>query len=553
MNQLGKRGFFLLATMGSCASLNVNAQEPSELAPVKIAVEAEVSAEEGGPGKLPQEEEAPNVEETTDVEEVPEVEEVSAAVEGPTEADPAVLSEVLEEEIIVPLIEVDPLVLDDPYWTPEVTPIDLESLDEEIPIEDLLEEEEPEDEEIRPRATASTLANPTYRQPGTLPGNSAYTFNGQPTGFDNAAVFLPPGNSNGELLKGFNASVNLTGTYNSNITQATGTPADPISGDFILGFGGTVSYLSTARFWTFGGNYSASYNQYLDNTNFSGFNQSAGLVANYKGSKLTATLNTGFSAGQGANRNFASSTVVDTITINSNLSARYAYSAKTSITANAGYGFTTASGGNFDDTSNLSLGMAALWKYSALTEFGPGIRYTANFGGSSERTSIGPTLNVNYTLSSKVSLNSRVGLDFTSFSNGGSSDPTTSALIGLNYNPSRLWGMDLSLFRDSRADASASGAFTQVTALRLGYTRKIRRASLNLGVSYEVSTTENSSSVAGGGRPDRDFFSLDASLGMAIFRNTTQASIFYRYSDQSAGATESFDSSQLGFSLSRSF
>ena len=499
----------------------------------------------------------------TAVDETAVVEKVDVPADGAGEAsEEAVVGAIIplepiaplsdqDKDVVLPFVELDPAMPNDPYWTPELVAAELPPLDE-IPLDESpLEEEIAEDEETQ---SSPLLYNPVFRAPGSAPGNAAYTFDGRPTGFNNAPVFLPPPDSGGKLLKGFNFSTNLTGTYNSNVTQATGRAGDPVDGDFIIGIGGTVSYLSTARLWTFGGNYSGSYDQYLENEDFSGFNQSAGLVANYNGAKLSASLNTGFSLGRGGNRNFAASSFVEQISINNNLSARYAYSAKTSITADAGYSFTTASGGNFSDTNSFNLGLAALWKYSPLTEFGPGIRYTANSGGgNNDRTSLGPTLNLNYKLSTKVSLNSRVGLDFTSFSDGGSSDPTTSALIGLNYNASSLWGMNLSLYRDAQADASVANTFTEVTSLRIGYNRKIRRATFDLGVGYEVSTSENPSNVPGGSRPDRDYFTFDTSLGMAIFRNTTQASIFYRYSDQSGGAGDSFDSSQVGFSLSRGF
>ncbi len=531
----------LLAALGALAFgfIHATAQEPPGPDP------------DTGIGLKPIEEKsempADGVEEPAPVNEVP----ASETLQEPTPAVP-----VAEENAVLPLIEPDPSVGVDPYWTPELAPVSLPLSGEDSLVEfasDDLSAEAPATEEEE-TAASPFATNSVFRDPGTGAGNAAYTFDGRPTGFNNAPVIVPSGKSAGKRFKGFDFSTNLTGTYNSNVTQASDRPGDPVTGDFILGLGGTVSYLSSARVWTFGGNYSGSYDQYFDNGDFSGFNQSGGLVANYDGGKLSATFNTGLTFGRGGNRNYVSSSFVEQLDINSNLSVRYAYSAKTSVTADAGYSFTTASGGNFNDTSSSNLGFSALWKYSPLTEFGPGIRYTGNYGGgNNDRTTIGPTLTLNYKLSSKVSLNSKIGLDFADYSNGGSADATSSALIGLNYNASSLWGMNLSLYRDARADASVPGAFTEVTSLRLGYNRKIRRATFGLGLGYEVSTTENSSSVIGGGRPDRDYFTFDTSLGMAVFRNTTQASVFYRYSDQSAGAIESFDSSQVGFSLSRGF
>jgi hypothetical protein len=40
---------------------------------------------------------------------------------------------------------------------------------------------------------------------------------------------------------------------------------------------------------------------------------------------------------------------------------------------------------------------------------------------------------------------------------------------------------------------------------------------------------------------------------MPVFANTTSASVFMRYSDQNGATGETWDSFQIGFSLSRSF
>lgn len=375
-----------------------------------------------------------------------------------------------------------------------------------------------------------------------------------PSGFD-----LGPGTALGTsalgdlILDGLSFATTFSGVYNSNVNQSPGPPLAPVEDDFIATLGASVNYLSTAPHFTFGGNYRASYDSYFSNSDLSGFNQGAGLVANYKGGKLTATLGLGIDFDRGSNRNYASS-FVERTNISSSLSARYRLSAKTSLAGNIGQTYTTASG-DFSDTESFDAGASALWQYSPLTEFGPGIRYTYRTGsGSSQpgRSSIGPTLNVNYKLSTKVGLTSRVGVDFASYDDGGSADPTFSSSVGLNYRASSLWGMNLSLYRDVQADPSVAGAFSQVTALRVGYNRKIRRVTWNLGMGYETTTTERPGG-AGRGAPDRNYFTVDSSLGMALFSNTTSASIFLRYSDQSAGRTQSWDSFQPGFSISRSF
>ncbi len=358
----------------------------------------------------------------------------------------------------------------------------------------------------------------------------------------------------GGLLEGFTLATTLSGTYQSNVTQSAGQPGAPIVDDFILGVGGSLAYQSKATEWTFGGHYQGSYNSYFNNPDLSSYNQSGGIRVNYSGGKLNAAFTTGITSGSGSNRYYGTSSFIEQISISNGLSARYRLSPKTALAADVSQSFTTASGGSYHDTSSLGLGTSALWKYSPLTELGLGLRYTRNSGGGQlDRTTIGPTLTVNYKLSNKVSLNSRVGLDFVSYSDGRSADSSLSTSIALDYRASKLWGMDLSLYRDAQADPTRADTFTQITSLRLGYHRKIRRATLNLGVGYETNSTADSSNSSADTRPNRDCLSLDAALGMALFSNTTMAGLFLRYNDQSGGARESFDSTTVGFSLSRTF
>ncbi|MES2922369.1 MAG: outer membrane beta-barrel protein [Verrucomicrobiota bacterium] len=356
-----------------------------------------------------------------------------------------------------------------------------------------------------------------------------------------------------KIFDGFTLSTSLSGTYDSNVARSPGPPAAPIEDDFILTLGGRVDYLSKSSEWTFGGGYRGSYNEYFNQSEYSGYNQGAGVLANYEGGKVSASITAGVSLDRGSNQNYSSAFVTQT-SFTTNLTARYRISPKTSLQGDMSQNYTTADESDYSDTQNFAIGGSALWKYSPLTELGPGLRYT-HVSGSSQtgRNSIGPTLTVNYKLSSKVALNSRVGMDFASYEDGGTADPSMSAAIGLNYDASKLWGMNFSLYRDTQADPSLAGAFTEVTSLRLGYRRKVRRATLNLGIGYDANRSQRPADGAGGGGDDRDFFTTDGSLGMAVLSNTSFASVFFRYGDQSASDTDTWRSFQTGFGISRSF
>jgi hypothetical protein len=374
-----------------------------------------------------------------------------------------------------------------------------------------------------------------------------------PSGFSGGAVSYPVGGGLGEsILEGFSLAAMMTGRFDSNITQSPGEPIAPILDDFILSAGANLGYLSKAADWTFGGNYRGSYDSYFSNSDYSGYTQGAGAVVNYNGARLDVTGNVGADLNRGANRYYSTGFVEQT-SVRSSVTARYHLSPKTSLQGNIGQSFTTTSGEGAHDTQSFDFGASALWKYSPLTEFGPGIRYTLRTGSSQlDRTSIGPTVTLNYKLSKKVTLNSRVGVDFASYEDGSTADPMISASIGMNYRASKLWGMNFSLYRDSQADQSTPGAFTEITAVRVGFNRKLHRAMLNLGLNYETNSTQypGSNDVT----RQRDYFSLDGSLGMAVLSNTTYVSLFMRYGDQSGDSTnDSWNSFQTGFSINRSF
>ncbi len=379
-----------------------------------------------------------------------------------------------------------------------------------------------------------------------------------PSGFSTPAVASGSSGDSGmaggvgeTIFRGFTLVTSLSGIYDTNVTQSPGGTVAPVRDDFILSLGGVLSYMSKAPTVTFGGSYRGSYNQYFSESDYSGYNQGATGVVNYSGGRVTASFTAGIDYDEGSNRNYASAFVRRT-NVTTQMTGAYRFSKKTSIRGNLGYGYSTTSGGNFSDTDSFDAGVSALWKYSPLTELGPGLRYTYRSGSSQTgRSSIGPTLHLNYQLSTKVSLTSRFGVDFASYDDGGSVDPTFSTSVGLDYQASRLWGMNVSLYRDTQADPSIAGSFTEITSMRVGYHRKVRRAMWQVGVGFDTNRSESPNGASS--RGDRDYFTADTSVGMAILSNTTFARVFLRYADQSGQERNSWDSVQTGFSLSRSF
>ncbi|GAA5117618.1 hypothetical protein GCM10023212_06710 [Luteolibacter yonseiensis] len=357
----------------------------------------------------------------------------------------------------------------------------------------------------------------------------------------------------GTLLDGVKLTASLSAMYDSNIDQRAAAPGESERDDFILGLGGNVKYLSKSTDWTFGANYRGYLRQYVEQTDSSGYDQSAGAVVQYEGGRISASLDAKVSYDEGSNRNY-NSAVVEEVDYGIGLTTRYKLSSKTTVEGKINQSYSTTIGDEFGDTEALDLGVSALWRYSPLTEWGPGLRYTFRSGSSQvDRNTIGPTIKVDYKLSTKVSLDSQMGVDFTSY-DGKSGDPSFAAALGLKYKASKLWDMSLAIVQDTEADPSNAGAFTEVTSLRLGYTRKIRRAELGLGVSYSANRAELPDEVTTTSEgEDRDYYSVDGKIGMLIFAETTAAELFLRYSEQSSNLADTWDAVQVGVRLSRSF
>ncbi|MBK1883046.1 outer membrane beta-barrel protein [Luteolibacter pohnpeiensis] len=342
-------------------------------------------------------------------------------------------------------------------------------------------------------------------------------------------------------------------TYDSNVTQGSGKSDSPKEDDFIVSPGAAISYIRQGTQWIAGANYGGSYDEYGDHSKYSGLNHKLAAFGGYRGGKLIATLKTSVSTSRGNNRLYGD--FVEQTLYNTTFIGRYNISPKTSLVGDAAYSSAVAKQSNYNDISSFDFGLAALWHYSPLTDFGPGIRYTLRSSENQEdRTSIGPTLNLNYQLSSKVTLRSRVGVDFVSYEDSGSGDPAFSSSIGLKYQASPLWAMSLSYYRDTQANPSSTGSFSEINSFQVAYSRKILRGKWNLSVGYETRATENGETVTSSIGRDYDYFTIDTSFTYPFFGDSMDLTGSIRYRDLGAkGDGNSWDGVQTGIGLSYRF
>ena len=109
------------------------------------------------------------------------------------------------------------------------------------------------------------------------------------------------------------------------------------------------------------------------------------------------------------------------------------------------------------------------------------------------------------------------------------------------------------MIRDTQATLFAGGGFDEVSSFRFGYTRKIRSARLNLGVSYEDREPQGSTQVVSGFR-DSGYLNYTASLGLPVFGDEVDLSLDLAWRDfDSADTLQSWNGLQSGLSLAWSF
>jgi len=352
------------------------------------------------------------------------------------------------------------------------------------------------------------------------------------------------------LLRGLNFGLITSCTYDSNVNQADDRQIKA-EGDWFLSLAPTATWETQIRDFTLQLNAGLNYEQYGSLDDYSGLDYRGGAKLGYQGGPLSLDGSINYGSTQGNDRYTGGLTEERTLGLQ--FSGRYALSSKTSLEASLSTSDSNSARqtGNApdSDTSQTSFQVAALWQATPLIELGPGIRSTwSTTENAGDRSTVGPMLRLGYRLSGKVDLDSRIGLDFSEI-DGGASDESVSAAVGLQYRLDALWNFRFDLSRDVVPETGIGGGFRESTQWRLGVGRKILAAQLDLGVGYEVST-----SSGGVGASDLDYLTFDAGLGMPLFGNRGSGRIFLRHQDNSASdAKRDWSGIQSGLSLSYRF
>ncbi len=396
-------------------------------------------------------------------------------------------------------------------------------------------------------SSAAIEAAATQSGPGDV-------FQSLPTGYESPAGGYTPAPSR---LAGWTFGALTSITYDSNAQQSPGGLGRPIESDWIFALTPSVGYRTVGGEWFFAANASVGWRHYFQTEPSDGYDIGMNFQVGYDGPKLDASLNVNYTFQEGYNRYYNSTILNNNFVAQQQLgigmSGSYRMSSKTSMTASLNANGLAPSGTAYNNTRGYRANLGMRWKATGLTSLEGGISHSQQSGDRQfDRTTLGPYVGLDYKLAKKVALDARVGLDFvTSSGPGGNSDQFVPLDMGLTYNASALWGMNFSVFRDVNADQATSASYRERLGARIGYHRKIRRATLNLGAGYETNNYTGLANIRGN---DSDYYNADASISMPVFANRANASLFLRYRNEESDSTfRNWDGYQIGMSLGASF
>ena len=377
-----------------------------------------------------------------------------------------------------------------------------------------------------------------------------------PSGFYEAAATVIGSGEEPSFGK-LDFELGLLSRYDSNVTLGNPRGRFEEESDFLIqpSLKSSFQLGSGSGEWRFGVKGDVTRMEFNEVDRFNVTNYSFGLNGGYQSTRTKLLFNAGYASTGGVNRFVG--TFFEQTSISSNLTGDYTISPKTSFELSLRQNSFGSETQGFADTSSTTFRVAALWQATPLIRLGPGFRYglrAAEVGGpiqDAELTVAGPALRLDYKLSTKVNLISNIGLGFADTPSG--DDELLNFRVGLNYRASSLWGLNLSMIRDTQATLFAGGGFDQVSSYRFGYTRKIRNARLNLGVSYEDRAPQGVTQVVAGFR-DSSFLNYTASLGLPIFGDAVDLSLNLAWRDfDTADTLQSWNGLQSGLSLAWSF
>lgn len=355
------------------------------------------------------------------------------------------------------------------------------------------------------------------------------------------------------FLGGLSLTAKALVVLDDNINQADGFTTS-IQDDLITTLGGKASWKGDFRDVSVGIDLDASYDGYADHDEYSGLDYGIELSSAYKGGALDVKGSFGFSSVQGIER--YTGTLSDREVADFRLEAGFALSAKTSLEASlllSDSQLSSSGGAALQDSSRRELLLGVAWQASPLSRLTLDLRSTGiDTETSGSRSTLGPSISLDYQLTEKIDLDARLGIDFADSSVAGITDSMASGGIGLAYQLDPLWTFKLNFNHDTEAVESRAGGFREYSRFRFGVTRRILDLQLDVGWFREDSDT--SGSGAPGSGESLAYEGYDASLSYPLFGGNGKAALFVRCQNNDSNLPgRNWDGNQTGLSLIRNF
>ena len=372
-----------------------------------------------------------------------------------------------------------------------------------------------------------------------------------PTGFLQESSLSSSAAESESALDQLDLVLGLTTLYDSNVTQGSDGGLVAAESDWLTTPSLGASYELGNRDWQVGARGNLVYQYYHQRDDFRSANYSTSFFANYQTRKFQASLTTGLGRTGGINR--FTSGFVEQLNYTTQFRARARVSRKTSFEAFWTSTSIESKTAGFGDTTSLTTGLSGLRKASSRITLGPGFRYGVRTGvDDQELTLIGPTLQLNYQFSTKISLQSTVGVDRVD-SPDVDPETLTNWSLGLDYRASSFWGFNLDLIRDTQPVFSAGGGVDQVSSYRFSYWRQIRDLRATLGVIYDNREPTDSRAVTSGFR-DGEFVTFSSNFALPVYQKQATLNLSFNWREQStADVKRSWDGFQMGLGLQWAF
>ncbi|MES2925090.1 MAG: hypothetical protein V4819_26280 [Verrucomicrobiota bacterium] len=334
------------------------------------------------------------------------------------------------------------------------------------------------------------------------------------------------------LKGGFNTAISLNSAYDSNFLQSENDPES----EFSLSLTPSVFYTSDpeggARIVMTGG-YTPSANVYLNNSDFSGVDQSGNVSLIVSGSRTTISAYAGYGEDSGTDR-FAGGFLTGSA-LSVGLQGSYQLAPRTSISAGWSSAITEY-GGEYGENSAVgfnghSVNLGGFWAATERFGLGPSLTYSTdssdNTGGSN---SWGASLQANYKAAERIQLSGSLGTQYSVYSReSGSGGFNLTGSFNASWQIDEIWSWSGSIQSGIVPSPIYTNYVINSWSISSSLNRSLSSGSAGLGLNMDFSNFESVGPTGGVTQDAQENVSLFLNYSRPLFRDRVgfNASIQY--------------------------